>query len=504
MKRFCFLLLAFSLLFSSACSQSPPSTQIKEIETAGQTLTQEKGTKEMNQTKETKETEEVETEPPITVELGEVVDGLPKMNDSLKGTYKTGNGTEQVYENVTETQWEEYGQRLRLLGYTKYQSHSWNGKNSEGAVLKNNFAVYTSDTEVLTLNNHTGLNGRTFVIREARDQATLPQKEYEFDDSQAITDTLFTQIGSEDITKITDPGAEFEQENDMCFVVRLADGSFVIIDSAETQTAPRLYATLKKQAPDPDNIVIAAWIITHPHVDHYRGFLEFARLYGNDSTITVKDFVYNFSDQSTIKADSWNEQVKIVNTMNNTYPDARHVRPHTGNLLYYGNVTLRFLYTQEDFLAANNGVICNVNGTSLVFRLETDCGATALIVADHPIDGNSSGGTWCENALELWYGTALKSQLCNTFHHGFGGGATKEIYYTIQPDIVLWDTDWYRLDLADGAANARNRFFCEKKDGKWVPKDFVYVAGSTISVFRMTDGFIRCITSTPATKYLAS
>ncbi len=458
-------------------------------------------------TTEEAKTEETTTEPNTEeekIEIGELIESLPRMNDRLKGIYKTGNGTEHVYQSVTDAQWEAYGKKLLLLGFEKYLSDSWNGKNAAGAELKNEFAIYTSQTEVLTLSRHTGLNGRTFVIREAADKATLPPKSHSFDPASAKVDTLITQIGSEDITKITDPSADYEQENDMCFLTRLADGSFIIIDSAETQTAPRLYATLKKQAPDPNHIVIAAWIITHPHTDHYRGFLEFAKKYGTDPSITVKEFVYNFSDQSTIKAATWNEQVKIVDAMKNHYPGARHVRPHTGNLLSYANVSLRFLYTQEDYLAANNGRICNINGTSLVFRMETNCGASALITSDHPVNGTSSGGTWCENALELWYGTALKSQLVNTLHHGYGGGATKEIYYTVQPEIVFWDSDWFRLNLADAAANSRNRYFCEQKEGKWVPKDFVYVAGSSISVFEMKNGKIRCISDLPATQYLAS
>ena len=57
----------------------------------------------------------------------------------------------------------------------------------------------------------------------------------------------------------------------LSFVLRLTDGRFIVFDGGwETRDyAERLMAVLKKQCVT-EKITIAAWIMTHPHIDHYR------------------------------------------------------------------------------------------------------------------------------------------------------------------------------------------------------------------------------------------
>lgn len=410
--------------------------------------------------------------------------GMGAMGGTVKGTYNTGNGKETVYEGVTAEEFAAYEKALVEAGYTLYSSNALAGTSVDGnnTPLTNEFRIYVSDTKVINLNYHSA-DGRTFVIVENKEDAYLPLTSAPV--YETVCDPLITQVGSEDLTLLESPPADFSQENDMCYIMRLSDGTFFIIDSAETATAERIYDVLKKQAIDPNNIVISGWIITHPHSDHYRGFRKFAELYADDPTITLKEIIYNFADAANIKEAYAQAQENIKESARTGFPEAKHSFVHTGNILRHADMELLVLYTQEDFIAANNGVVCNVNGTSLVSRMVFKGGSSVFVPADHPTDGYSSGGTWCENKLEIWYGTGLKSDISTTFHHGFNGGAHEQIYYTIAPDIVLWCADYQRIADQSTWDHARNSYFCADS----APKSFAYMARENLTVVNLKDGY---------------
>ena len=62
----------------------------------------------------------------------------------------------------------------------------------------------------------------------------------------------------------------------MSYVIRLSDGRFIVIDGGrELQPdCDRLFQVLKKGSDNPKPI-IAAWIMTHPHSDHFHCFIPF-------------------------------------------------------------------------------------------------------------------------------------------------------------------------------------------------------------------------------------
>jgi len=350
-----------------------------------------------------------------------------------EGVYATGHGTQTYYKAIPEELFLQYEKSLEDSGFPVLQKETLTGQSESGEDRNNYFATYDIGDNILSMSYHS-YDRSVYLIRESKEYTRLSLLSKS--PSVSVCDTLFTQVGSEDITKITTPGAQYEQESDMCYILRLSDGSFVIFDSAMAPTAERIFGILKKQAPDPNHIVISAWMITHPHSDHYKGFLEFASRYGSDSTIQIKEFLYNFMDATAVSESTVKEQNSIVKAMKNHYPEAKHIYPHTGQVLHYADLKLRILYTQEDYLVENRGKVPNVNGSSIVSRVEREDGADVIIVSDHPVKGSSSSGVWCQNALQNWYGTALRSEVSTVFHHGFGGGATKEIYYTIAPEIV--------------------------------------------------------------------
>ena len=84
----------------------------------------------------------------------------------------------------------------------------------------------------------------------------------------------------------------------MCYVLRLTDGSFMIIDSGYNTDAEaeNLYNLLRENTPDGQKPVISAWFITHLHNDHFGGLIRFATKYSGD--VDVKAFYYNFPTDS--------------------------------------------------------------------------------------------------------------------------------------------------------------------------------------------------------------
>jgi len=65
-------------------------------------------------------------------------------------------------------------------------------------------------------------------------------------------------------------------------VIRLSDGRQIIIDigNAYEEDADALFNRLKADSPY-EKPIVAAWIITHPHCDHYHGFFPFMDKYAD-------------------------------------------------------------------------------------------------------------------------------------------------------------------------------------------------------------------------------
>ena len=163
------------------------------------------------------------------------------------------------------------------------------------------------------------------------------------------------------------------------------------------------------------------------------------------------------------------------------------LKVHTGNVLYYADIKINILYTQENYLSANtNGMMSNYNGSSIVTQFIMADGTKVLVGADHPVDGTNEGANWCENALVKYYGTALESKVVSTFHHGYGGGANNVIYSVIKPKIVLWDVDDARVSAGSLTTVAHNTYFTT--NGKTNGVTYYTAGGSSVTVLQFANG----------------
>ena len=90
--------------------------------------------------------------------------------------------------------------------------------------------------------------------------------------------------------KVTTP--QLTQINGACaFILRLSDGRFLVIDGGLNyeKNWKSIYEQLVAQNVRGGKPVIAAWILSHAHVDHYGGFIGFAEHYGEKVTSGIAD-----------------------------------------------------------------------------------------------------------------------------------------------------------------------------------------------------------------------
>ena len=230
----------------------------------------------------------------------------------------------------------------------------------------------------------------------------------------------------------------------MSYVIRLGDGRFVIIDGGcgFPPDTDILRAHLREDCED-DRPVIAAWIMTHPHSDHYLAFNFFMERFGEE--IDVQKVLLHFPD-----ADDIEHYPKLTNSDRRLpYSTAASVNVplmydlaqkagaqiymlHTGQTYRVGDAVFEVLACMENTIHHSK----NINAISLVLRM-TLGGQVTL---------------WCTDAsmsisrLPERYGNALKADILQIPHHGFQcGTAEAEIvaYDLIRPEICFLPVSEY-------------------------------------------------------------
>lgn len=414
---------------------------------------------------------------------GDVREDLPAFATAATKCITAGNnGWTYIYEGASKATFDAYCAALKANYFAVYTENEFNGTN--GNNYKNYFATYISDITQVDIEFHSAAS-RMYVNVTPRVASVLPLREAPtYTAVGAQYPTVLVQVGHEDLSSST---------SSLCLIIRIADGSFVIVDGGigTEGVNDKIYETLVKLAPDPDDIVISAWIITHADWDHIAGFSTFAEKYRDAENITLKQMVYNYPDNSLLL--DTDDHISIKNRHNNTEnwanmlgDDVEILKPHTGNVLYYADIKINVLYTQEDYLVRGTA-FGNYNTSSLVLQMVTSDGTKVLIGGDHPVDGSYDGYNWCEGAIYRWYGNFIESYVCTTFHHGYGGGADEAgvVYTVIRPKVVLWCANQSKIEESNLTNQTRNNYFTTNGVANGVT---YYVAGDNVQVMTFDDG----------------
>lgn len=226
----------------------------------------------------------------------------------------------------------------------------------------------------------------------------------------------------------------------MSYVIRISDGRFIIIDGGRDlkPDAERIYDILKEGKSE-EKPVIAAWIFTHAHIDHYRCFNEFTKIHLND--VVLEKVMYNFPypenfpeemplHEAEIKDPEYNfENTSECNHIKLMYYNiklygAKTYMPHTGQIYKIGDAVCEILSCIDDtyYFAVDE------NSASLVFRMELG-GQIILWTGDALL---------FDSKLLSKYGSYLKSDILQVPHHGFHSQKELIKYYEIiNPDVCF-------------------------------------------------------------------
>jgi len=233
----------------------------------------------------------------------------------------------------------------------------------------------------------------------------------------------------------------------MSYIIRLADGSFIIVDGGHAETyfdnANRLYNLLREYTPE-GKIQIAAWLFTHCHDDHISGFSSFIERYG--AQINIEQVIYNFATyeqyvygkSSSLVGYSGFEYFDICLKLN---PDIKISTCHSGYKYHIRNAVIDVMYTLEDnFPKVLGYTLSDVNNTSTTFKIsftDENVDQTLLITGD-------SANEQCAGLLKKYSGNELEATFVQAIHHGISYGSY-ELYGKMNPEIVLFPASANRL-----------------------------------------------------------
>ena len=354
----------------------------------------------------------------VTGTGNKLVNQLPNCDSgTMSSIYDAGNDTWLVIlEDTTPDDYSAYQQKLASAGYTLY---------AENDITDNHFATYINDEYTLNV----GYYAYEKAIRATVEprNALPPRAEdnsYEKKVQPCVAQFGLEYLGSEGDTTLANGQSEAFQ---------LADGSYIVVDGGFPRDidAKQLYEFMYDNAPDPNNITIAAWIITHAHGDHSGAFKTFTQTYA--SKVKLELMICNFPSK-TAKAEgglSDGPDADQIPNLVSSYPGAKFINAHAGQVYHLRDAKVEILYTLESFAP---GVLDQYNTCSLIFKVELG-GQSFLMLGDATQDA-------CQIAYNM-YGDYLKSDFLQVAHHGFGVGSSTytgvtSVYSTAAAPVILW------------------------------------------------------------------
>ena len=342
-----------------------------------------------------------------------ILSDVPSLDETEK--YSVGKGSDMTYGNSTPEKFAAFCAELDEIGFVKLYEQESAG---------NLFATYQGE-DIYVYTYYTAYSGKIRVI-------TGPLSEMasvSYDTGAAKTYTPY-------ISSIPQP------DNGLGLIMRLPDGRFIIVDGGY-KNDDRVYAALRDLVPS-GKITIAAWFITHPHNDHYRGFTDFITNHSTDSSIVIERLMLNFANAESFyavedgdKTVEWDVNF-IYNTIKEYAPDLTITQVHTGQIIDFGDATMEILYTMEDLMPKE---LPNINDSSMAIRLKMG-GSSFMILGDTCYESGP--------IMHKMWGEYLKSDIVQIAHHG-QWPSVESIYHDIAAEVVIVPAKLsrYKSDISD-------------------------------------------------------
>ena len=285
----------------------------------------------------------------------------------------------------------------------------------------NYFATYTVGNNLVNISYSKHDKGFRIIINKGKQASPLFEKK--------------------EVTKVCEPmiimhGLGWDtQQNGLCMLIRLSDGSFIVVDGGfnRDRDASDLYNLLVANTPEGMKPTVSAWFITHAHGDHHATFAnKFVSKY--KTKVDIKAVMFN-PPSAALNQTEDNEGGGAGNVIAaaNSINGCEWIRCHVGDKYYIGDAEVDMLYT-VDYQYPN--AFTYYNTCSIIFSVKI-AGQRIIITGD---GANSS----FDKVVDM-FGADLKADILQVAHHGYGTGvstssstAVLQAYKYISPSLVLW------------------------------------------------------------------
>lgn len=236
----------------------------------------------------------------------------------------------------------------------------------------------------------------------------------------------------------------FSVDCGMCYLIRLSDGRFILIDSmyGEYDEVDHIYSLMKAQNESAQIPVIAAWFFTHPHDDHTGGFINMSHTHKDK--IKVEKVIYSFPADMCEKTHDHKGFLEAIEIFG-----AETVTPHKGDILRFADAEFNVLFTEED----NSIRPLNVNETSLTMKMKLGNYSVMWLGDLQPVGSKI--------VMERYTAEDLKCDILQVGHHGYMGGSDA-LYRAVDPEILLWPIPEFRF--LEMLHDEPNRYFIDPEN----------------------------------------
>ncbi|MBQ4527637.1 MAG: MBL fold metallo-hydrolase [Clostridia bacterium] len=212
----------------------------------------------------------------------------------------------------------------------------------------------------------------------------------------------------------------------MSYVFITDGGRAVIIDGGRESDMPHLREIVGGRK-------IAAWILTHPHLDHIAGFVD--EMKKGEITESIERIYYNFPSEEFTVSCPTEVLPHVICDFNKELPkfSDKCVIAEPGLEIEVDELKIEFLFAGEErYLYPKPNLA--VNESSIVFKVTSPGMRSVLFLGDL---GPEGGRDLLRDNKEK-----LKSDIVQMSHHGHGG-VTEEVYRAIAPEACMWNApDW--------------------------------------------------------------
>ena len=305
----------------------------------------------------------------------------------------------RAYSDVLEREYFSFLGSLFKMGYRKTEERN----------IKNNcFSFFTNGESDLYFSYYGDL-------KEVRAVCEPHSGYFDFHDEYGTgkVQPLMTQIDLEDFGESV--------------VFRLSDGRFIVFDGGREfePDADKLMECLISQSVL-ETPTVAAWILTHPHIDHYSGFFIAEEKYRGK--FKVENIIFNFPDAGDDDIKRIPGMEKERERLKRFYSSiaetgAAVYKAHTGQVFKVGDAVMEMLFTPDDIV---DSFIEDINTISLVVKL-TLANQCIMMCADAYLPLAH---------LAEKFGDYLKCDILQPAHHMFIGGDV-DTYELMDPRVVV-------------------------------------------------------------------